>query len=83
MRSDSPDTSTTTGGITPELLMTKQAAELLSIGERTLWRWSRSGICPAPVKIGYGLRPAVRFKRSELLDWIRAGCPRCDGTEAR
>ncbi len=79
-----PDTSPTTApaaDITPELLTTKQAAELLSIGERTLWRWSRSRIsgCPSPIKIGIGPRPAVRFKRSELLAWIENGCKRVDG----
>ena len=87
MRSDAPTTSTPQdlqadgGGITPELLTTKQAAELCGCGERTLWSWSRSGIAPAPVKIGVGLRPAVRFKRAELLQWIQDGCPRIDGKE--
>lgn len=82
--SNTPDTSTTTAptaGIVPELLTTKQAAEFLSIGERTLWRWSRSGICPAPVKIGIGTRPAVRFRRSDLTEWLDAGCPRVDANE--
>ncbi len=68
-------------GIAPELLTTKQAAELLSIGERTLWAWSRSGICPAPVKIGVGLRPAVRYRRTELEQWVADGCPRVDANE--
>jgi len=65
------------------LLTTAEAAELLSIGERTLWRWSRSGICPRPISIGIGPRPAVRYGRDELLDWIRAGCPRVDGRAAQ
>lgn len=34
------------------LLTTKEAASLCGIGVRTLWRWSRSGIAPAPIKIG-------------------------------
>ena len=66
-------------GITPELLSAKQAAKLCGIGERTLWSWSRSGIAPAPVKIGVGLRPAVRYRRSGILQWIQNGCPRADG----
>lgn len=70
-------------GILPELLTTKQAAELCGIGERTLWSWSRSGIAPAPLRIGLGLRPAVRFKRVELLQWIQDGCPRTDGRANR
>ena len=65
-------------GITPELLDTHDAARLLAIGERTLWRWSRSGICPAPVRIGRGLRAAIRFRRAELMQWITDGCPRVD-----
>lgn len=67
------------GGIVPELLTTRQAAELCGCGERTLWSWSRSGIAPAPIKIGIGLRPAVRYRRAELLQWIQNGCPRTDG----
>ena len=42
-------------GIVPELLDTHDAARLLGIGTRTLWRWSNSGISPRPIKIGRGL----------------------------
>ena len=42
-------------GIMPELLTTKQTAKLLGLGERTLWRYSRSGLAPAPVKVGIAL----------------------------
>jgi excisionase family DNA binding protein len=69
MASDALDT------IAPELLTTREAAKLLGIGERTLWRHSRSGAAPAPLTIG----GAVRYRRSEILDWIAAGCPRIDG----
>jgi predicted DNA-binding transcriptional regulator AlpA len=65
--------------IEPELLTSKQAAELAGCGERTWWRWSRSGIAPRPISIGLGLRPAVRYRRAEIMTWIQAGCPRCDG----
>jgi predicted DNA-binding transcriptional regulator AlpA len=65
--------------IIPELLTTVEAAKLCGIGERTLWRWSRSGLAPRPVKIGFGRRAAVRYRRSEYLDWIAGGCKRCDG----
>ncbi len=64
-----------TPNIIPELLTTKQAAALVNCGERTLWRWSRSGIAPKPVKIGGS---AVRYRRDEYLEWIADGCPRCD-----
>lgn len=62
-----------------ELLTTKQVAELVSAGERTVWRWSRSGIMPAPVKIGAS---TVRFRRSEITAWIEARCPRVDSMAA-
>lgn len=81
MRSSTSTTSTPqdlTGGITPELLTTGEAARLAGCGERTFWAWSRSGLAPAPLKIGLGLRPAVRYRRSELLQWIQEGCPRVD-----
>lgn len=67
-----------TTGIVPELLTTPQAAELCSIGKRSLWRWSRSGAAPAPVKIN---GTATRYRRAELLDWIQRGCPRVDGRD--
>ncbi len=58
--------------IVPVLLTTREAARLLGIGERTLWRHSRDGVAPAPRKIG----GTVRYSRSEVLDWIARGCPR-------
>jgi predicted DNA-binding transcriptional regulator AlpA len=81
-RADTPHTPEPTV-ILPELVTTREAAALCGCGERTLWRWSRSGICPRPVKIGDGPRAAVRYRRAELLDWIADGCPaverRADG----
>lgn len=73
----------TRGSILPELLTTAEAAGLCRIGERTLWRWSRSGIAPRPIKIGTGTTGAVRYRRSEYLAWIADGCPRVDGRPAR
>jgi len=69
----------TAGGITPELLTAAQAAKLAGCGQRTWWRWSRSGLAPAPIKIGLGTRPAVRYRRAELLQWIQGGCKPVDG----
>lgn len=57
--------------------------ELLSCGERTLWRWSRCGIAPARIKLGNGKQGAVRFRRAELEKSIAAGCPRVDGRAAQ
>lgn len=57
--------------IIPELLTTREAARLCGMGERTLWRHSRSGAAPAPRKIGVSL---VRYSRQEILAWIAGGC---------
>jgi predicted DNA-binding transcriptional regulator AlpA len=45
---------------------------MLSIGTRTLWRWSRSGKMPAPVIIADG---TVRFRAADILAWVSDGCP--------
>jgi predicted DNA-binding transcriptional regulator AlpA len=65
------------------LLTTKEAAALINVGERTLWRWSRSGLAPKPIKIGDAKKAPVRFSRATLLQWIAAGCPRTDGRADR
>ena len=72
-------TSETAHVILPELLTTGEAARLCGIGERTLWRWSRSGVAPEPVKLGPGRQGAVRYSRQALLAWIAARCPRTEG----
>ena len=61
------------------LITTAEAARISGFGERTFWRWSRSGVAPAPIKIG----SAVRYRRAEIIEWIAAGCPRVDGKGAK
>ena len=58
----------------PPLLTEHQAAELSGVAYRTWRRWCRSGLAPAPVKIGRGVRPTTRVQRDELLAWINDGC---------
>jgi predicted DNA-binding transcriptional regulator AlpA len=48
--------------------------QLGGAGQRSVWRWSHTGIMPPPLKIG----AAVRYRRREILDWIASGCQRCD-----
>ncbi len=67
------DGNPTLENITPELLTTAEAARLISVGERSLWRYSHDGTAPAPIRIN---GTAVRYRRSDLLEWIKAGCPR-------
>jgi excisionase family DNA binding protein len=55
-----------------ELLNVKEAAsQICHCSERHVWGLLRSGRFPAPIRLGR----AVRWRRSELLAWIEAGCP--------
>ena len=60
--------------IVPELLTLGQAAAMCSMGERTFWRHSHSGLAPRPVKIS----GSSRYRRADLLAWIQSGCKPCD-----
>lgn len=68
--------------IVPALLTTAQAAKLAGVGERTWWRWTRSGLAPRPIKIGLGPRAAVRYRRADVLAWIEGGCKPLEGWAA-
>jgi excisionase family DNA binding protein len=54
------------------LIDSRQAAKLLKVGERTLWRMWNSGTMPKPIRIGN----AVRWSYEEIQAWVVAGCPR-------
>jgi prophage regulatory protein len=55
-----------------ELLTASESAEMTGVAKRSWWRYVSSGRAPAPVRLG----GAVRWRRSELAEWIAAGCPR-------
>jgi predicted DNA-binding transcriptional regulator AlpA len=55
-----------------ELLTAAESAEMAGVAKRSWWRYVSSGRAPAPVRIG----GAVRWRRSELAEWIQSGCPR-------
>jgi hypothetical protein len=59
------------GAVAPELIPASVAAPLC---HRSLASWGRdnsAGRIPAPVRIGR----STLWRRSELMDWIAAGCP--------
>ena len=62
-----------------ELMSTAEVARMLEAGQRSVWRWSRSGVMPEPLYIA----GAVRFRRSEILQWIGKGCPKCSETDTQ
>lgn len=55
-----------------ELLTAAESAEMAGVGKRSWWRYVSSGKAPAPVRLG----GVVRWRKSELAEWIAAGCPR-------
>jgi len=61
--------------ITPELMTLDEAACLLAVGKRTFHRWASQGRAPRGLKLSPGRRGAMRWRRSELLQWVADGCP--------
>jgi len=59
------------GGAESLLLTADEVAQLLGISTRTLWRLSRGGRCPLPLRIGGN----TRWRRSEVERWVTEGCP--------
>jgi excisionase family DNA binding protein len=53
------------------LINSKQAAKLLKVSERTLWRIQQTGEMPSPIRIGR----AVRWNLEKLKKWVEEGCP--------
>ena len=53
------------------LLAADAAAALCSVSVRQWWRWDSAGQTPRAVHIG----TTKRWRREELVEWIRAGCP--------
>lgn len=45
-------------------LSVKDAAQLLAVSEKTIYRWLKQGLVPV-----YRVNESYRFKRAELLDW--------------
>jgi excisionase family DNA binding protein len=53
------------------LIDSKQAAKLLRVSERMLWKMHHTGEMPPPIRIGR----AVRWSLEALKRWVEEGCP--------
>jgi len=53
------------------LIDAAEVASLLGISVRTVWRLKDRGKLPKPVSLG----SLVRWRRTEIDEWIGAGCP--------
>lgn len=54
---------------TDEILTSREARLLLKIGRTKLWELTRTGRIPA-YRVGEGKTSDLRYKRSELLQWL-------------
>ena len=52
-------------------LNAKQAAAMLNISVRQLWRLNSTGQVPKPIRLGN----CVRWRKAELEAFVEAGCP--------
>jgi len=55
------------------LLDVRAVAAELNCSQRHVYRLADAGRMPAPVKLG----TLVRWRHSELSEWIANGCPSC------
>jgi excisionase family DNA binding protein len=71
------DAAATVAG--PLLVDARELARLLDVSVATIWRLKAAGQLPRPVKLG----SSTRWRRDEVENWIRAGCPALKTWEAR
>ncbi len=55
----------------PSLVPVDTVARMLDISVRSVWRLLSAGKLVAPRRLGR----SVRWSRSEIREWIKAGCP--------
>lgn len=66
---------------TGEILITAQAVGAkLSLSKRAVFRMRSVGLICSPVKVGVG---AIRWRESDIDQWIAMGCPSKKEFEAR
>lgn len=58
-----------------QLIDSRQAAKLLKVSARTVYRMEKEGEMPPAIRIG----SAVRWSQDELAKWVEAGCPKIGG----
>ena len=56
----------------PLLVDARSLARMLCVGIRTVRAWDASGRIPEPIRLSPG---CVRWRYSEVSDWVSAGCP--------
>jgi len=57
-----------------QLVNVTAVAGMLDVSTRHVYRLKDAGLMPKPLKLG----GSNRWDRNAILQWIAAGCPRCD-----
>lgn len=60
------------------MITAKEVAALCNIGHTTFYKLYATGKVPRKVKFGV----LVRWRRREIIDWLKAGCPSREKWEA-
>lgn len=55
----------------PLMVNARQAAKMLNVSVRQLWRLNKIGSLPKPIRLGR----CVRWRRAEIEAFVKAGCP--------
>lgn len=61
----------------PLLITAQDAARLLKVSTRSVWRMRSAGDIPSPIRVG----AAVRWRMDEIKKWITDGCPKREARE--
>ncbi len=59
----------------PLLLDALAAAAFIDVSRATFWKLHASGKIPLPLRLS---QRVVRWRKEELVAWVRAGCPSRD-----
>ena len=51
-----------------QLISQKSVASLLGVRRESIWKWTRDGRFPKPVRIGR----LTRFRQAEVIAWIES-----------
>lgn len=55
--------------MTREILRLPDVLEMIGVGRRTLYRWSRNGDFPAPIQLGPN---SIGWRRADVEEWIES-----------
>lgn len=58
-----------------KMLNEKEVAQLLGIAVATVRQWRYLGRGPKSIKLGLAGRAAVRYRESDITDWIKQNNP--------